>query len=845
MKVPAMEDDERIIDQLLEDIISEEELVPCTNGSCEAMLPPDIKRCPTCRSLQPITEGTTPGSDADLLDDEVSSEGSIDDGGGSETTSEARAVPTASSSSTDRVSPSTFLSSSTSESDNAASPQSSPGDDPDPTAEPEETKDDVTSFSGGDPKRDLTDVPADVWLEEYPISTTAKIKIPGELVSQVIGQEKAVEVISKAATQKRHVLLIGDPGTGKSMLGKAMAELLPNEEVQDILAYPNFDDSNEPIIKVAPGGKGKKLVQEQKLLARQKREKTESMRMMLIFTIFLLTVFVAFLYGEPMFIIIGLFACLMFYWIFRQTGNRAELEMIPKLLVGQDSDEAAPFIDATGAHAGALLGDVRHDPFQSGGLETPAHDRVEAGAIHKANKGVLFIDEMNLLRIESQQSLLTALQEKKFAITGQTERNSGALVKTQAVPCDFVLIAAGNLDSVKGMHPALRSRIRGYGYEVFMKSTMDDTVENREKLIRFVAQEVSKDKKIPHFDKGALATIIQEAQRRAGRKGQLTLRLRELGGLVRVAGDIARIMEIPVVSSKEVLAAKEAARSLEQQVADRYLEQRKEHQMFAWEGEAVGRVNGLAVMGADSGISEYSGLIIPIHGEVTPPQSKSEGRIIATGKLGEIAKEAVQNISALIKKHTGEDVIQRDIHIQFVGTYEGVEGDSASISVATAVFSALEDIPVDQTVAMTGSLSVRGDVLPIGGVTAKIEAAAQAGLKKVIIPMSNMAEVLIEDTYKDSITVIPVKTFDEVLRHALIGDRVPDLIKKMSRTEEPATVEECEDATCTTSSTSSTSMVDPDTKGSSKGTGKGKGKNAGKRNIRNPVDIPDPSAIPR
>ncbi len=65
--------------------------------------------------------------------------------------------------------------------------------------------------------------------------------------------------------------------------------------------------------------------------------------------------------------------------------------------------------------------------------------------------------------------------------------------------------------------------------------------------------------------------------------------------------------------------------------------------------------------------------------------------------------------------------------MQFIGTYDGVEGDSASISVATAVISALEDVPVDQTVAMTGSLSVRGQVLPVGGVTAKIEAAAESG----------------------------------------------------------------------------------------------------------------------
>lgn len=182
---------------------------------------------------------------------------------------------------------------------------------------------------------------------------------------------------------------------------------------------------------------------------------------------------------------------------------------------------------------------MRHDPFQSGGLETPAHERVEAGNIQKADKGVLFIDEINLLRPEDQQALLTAMQEKKFAISGQSERSAGAMVQTEPVPCDFVLVAAGNLDAIKNMHPALRSRIRGYGYEVYMNDTMDDNDENRRKLVQFVAQEVAKDKKIPPFDAAAIVEIIKEAQKRAGRKGKLTLRLRELGGLVRIAGDIA------------------------------------------------------------------------------------------------------------------------------------------------------------------------------------------------------------------------------------------------------------------------------------------------------------------
>ncbi|MEF8914844.1 S16 family serine protease, partial [Natronomonas sp.] len=159
--------------------------------------------------------------------------------------------------------------------------------------------------------------------------------------------------------------------------------------------------------------------------------------------------------------------------------------------------------------------------------------------------------------------------------------------------------------------------------------------------------------------------------------------------------------------------------------------------------------------------------------EVAP--SQGPGEVIATGQLKEMAQEAVSNVSAIIKKFSDENISEKDIHIQFVQTGEGgVDGDSASITVATAVISALEDIPVRQDMAMTGSLSVRGDVLPVGGVTHKIEAAAKAGLDTVIIPKANEQDVMIEDEYKDQIEIIPVSHISEVLDVALAGEPEKD-----------------------------------------------------------------------
>jgi len=123
-------------------------------------------------------------------------------------------------------------------------------------------------------------------------------------------------------------------------------------------------------------------------------------------------VLLAFLTGQWL---MGIFVALVAFLIINQVKIRSE-QHVPKLLVDNSRKEYAPFLEATGAHSGAMLGDVRHDPFQSGGLGTPAHERVEAGLIHKAHKGVLFIDEIATLKLKTQHDLLTAMQEKRFQI---------------------------------------------------------------------------------------------------------------------------------------------------------------------------------------------------------------------------------------------------------------------------------------------------------------------------------------------------------------------------------------------------------------------------------------------
>ena len=622
------------------------------------------------------------------------------------------------------------------------------------------------------------------WLEDVKFETTEDIPIPEKLIDQVIGQEDASIVIQKAAEQRRHVMMIGDPGTGKSMLAKAMTELLPIDEMEDIMTYPNEDDDNEPRVRSVPAGRGSRIIKTQREQLRAAREKQQ--RTLLIGTVavaFILAV-AAIQTRDILTLIWGFLLIAIAYMFISNRLRSGEEDSLPKVIVKREPDDPPPFIDATGTLEGSLLGDVRHDPFQSGGMETPAHERVEAGAIHKAHGGVLFIDEMNLLRLKDQQALLTAMQEREFPISGRSERSSGAITKTEPVPCDFILVAAGNLDAIQGMHPALRSRIRGYGYEVYMRSEMPDTSSNRRRLIRFIAQEVLRDsstsRSIPHFDRTAVEVVLREAQRRAGRRGKLSLRLRELGGLVRIAGDLAIEEGSKYASARHVLNARRIARPLEQQVADRMIERRLDYSLVINSGERIGRVNGLAVLGADSGLSDYSGIMLPVEALVTPSHS-SGGKVLATGGLSDIAKESVTNVSAVIKKLTGKNVSDYDIHIQFVDTH-GVDGDSASITIATAIISALEDIPIRQDLAMTGSLSVRGEVLPVGGVTAKIEAAARSGIRTVLIPKANSQDVLIDDKFKDIVEVLTVDSLDEVMEYALVtSDKKPGLVERLGK----------------------------------------------------------------
>src|SRR5438876_2003644 len=174
-----------------------------------------------------------------------------------------------------------------------------------------------------------------------------------------------------------------------------------------------------------------------------------------------------------------------------------------------------PFVLATGASETELLGDVRHDPY--GGhpqLGTQPYDRVVAGAIHEAHQGVLFIDELPQLG-HMQRFILTAMQEKRFPISGRNPQSAGASVKVESVPCDFIFVGACNIQDLPHLLSPLRSRITGAGYEVLVQTAMPDMDANRVKPAQFVAQEIAVVERFLPAALDAAGVVIEAARPRA------------------------------------------------------------------------------------------------------------------------------------------------------------------------------------------------------------------------------------------------------------------------------------------------------------------------------------------
>jgi ATP-dependent Lon protease len=202
---------------------------------------------------------------------------------------------------------------------------------------------------------------------------------------------------------------------------------------------------------------------------------------------------------------------------------------------------------------------------------------------------------------------------------------------------------------------------------------------------------------------------------------------------------------------------------------DKYLGVRRFRYGEAEETDRVGHVTGLAW-------TEVGGELLSIEAAVLP----GKGRPIFTGKLGEVMKESIQAAVTVVRSRSHVLGLDKDFYsnIDFhVHLPEGAtpkDGPSAGIGICTAMVSALTKIPVRSDVAMTGEITLRGEVLPIGGLKEKLLAAARGGIKRVLIPVENEKDLVeIPDNIKGSLDIKPVKWIDQVLEYALVRQPTP------------------------------------------------------------------------
>ena len=397
--------------------------------------------------------------------------------------------------------------------------------------------------------------------------------------------------------------------------------------------------------------------------------------------------------------------------------------------------------------ADPLMGSV-HDPIYqgAGAMGVAGIPQPKPGAVTKAHGGILFIDEIGELHPIQMNKLLKVLEDRKVflesAYYNPEDENIPPHIHEifkNGLPADFRLVAATTRPAEE-LSPALRSRC----IEVFFKPL------NREHIKRIAANAAQKS--------GLCIT-----QRAVDLIARFAANGREAVNMVQVAGGVC-ITE----GRKEIGAA-----DIEWVVNCSHYSPRIES--MPRETPQVGFANGLALYGANCGaLLEIEASAIPVE--------KGKGTVTVTGIVDEeetdsgarrfkrrsTAKGSVDNVITVIRKFLGADPRDYDIHLNFPGGIP-IDGPSAGIAIAVAIYSAITEKPVDNMLAMTGEVSIRGEVKPVGGVPAKLEAAVQAGVKRVLIPEANW-----QDFFGGlGVDIIRVSRIEQVIGFAMVGRNEP------------------------------------------------------------------------
>ncbi|MDT3698508.1 MAG: ATP-dependent protease LonB [Thermincola sp.] len=415
--------------------------------------------------------------------------------------------------------------------------------------------------------------------------------------------------------------------------------------------------------------------------------------------------------------------------------------------------EKAKFVevDATTARfdergiADPLIGSV-HDPIYqgAGAMGMAGIPQPKSGAVTKAHGGMLFIDEIGELHSIQMNKLLKVLEDRKVFLESayySSEDNNIPVhihdIFQNGLPADFRLVGATTRQP-QDIPPAIRSRCLEVFFRPLLPQEISIIAENAAQKVDFKLGE------------GAVEVVKKYATNG-----------REAVNIIQISAGIAlteRRQEIKATDIEWVVNSGQYSPRPEKKIPPY---------------PQVGFVNGLAVYGPNMGT------LVEIEAAVLPA-AKGKGILTVTGVVDEeeigsgskvikrksMARGSVENVLTTLRHTVKVDPRNYDIHINFPGGTP-IDGPSAGVAIATAVYSAIKKVPVDNKLAMTGEISIRGSIKPIGGVVAKVEAAKHAGAKRVFIPRENYQDIFKE---MEGIEVIAVENITDVINNSLIAE---------------------------------------------------------------------------
>ena len=406
-------------------------------------------------------------------------------------------------------------------------------------------------------------------------------------------------------------------------------------------------------------------------------------------------------------------------------------------------------LDATTARfdergiADPLIGSV-HDPIYqgAGAMGMAGIPQPKPGAVTKAHGGILFIDEIGELHSIQMNKLLKVLEDRKVFLESAYYSSEDNQIPSHihdifqnGLPADFRLVGA-TTRTPDEIPPAIRSRC----VEIFFRALKPEEITS---IVRTAVKKIMFD-----IDEGAVATIARYAT-----NGREAVNVVQTSAGVAIGEARKRITTADV---EWVINCSQISPRMEKQVP---------------EMPQVGFVNGLAVYGPNLG------MLLEIEVTATKAAEPGKGTINITGVVEEeqtnggarstrrksMAKGSVENVMTVLRSFMEEDPRDYDLHVNFPGGIP-VDGPSAGVTMATAIYSAIKGVPVDNRLAMTGEVSIRGFVKPIGGVVAKVEAARQAGATRVIIPKDNWQDMF--RTF-EGIEIIAVERIEQVIEQSM------------------------------------------------------------------------------